>query len=166
MTAKARQSSAVIERLWIDEMIEVDADPMAIHALMIDVDRWPTWVPGLRALRRVGTKPLRVDSRFGMLLSMPPLPTFWVPCQLYVNRPDFIEWGGRGPWSAIRHRFELTPLPSGKTRIRHVEYATNLLALILIPFEGIFRRHDERWTKALAAHFAAAETVPAQPAAA
>lgn len=166
MSAAARQSSAVYERLWIDESVEVDADPMAIHALLIDVDRWVTWVPGLRGLRRVGNKPLRVDSRFGMLLRMPPLPTFWVPCQLYVNRPDFIEWGGRGPFAAIRHRFELTPLPSGLTRVRHVEYATNWLALILIPFEATFRRHDERWTKALTARFTPAESFPAQPAAA
>ncbi|MDO9173414.1 MAG: hypothetical protein Q7V62_01335 [Actinomycetota bacterium] len=166
MSSRVRQSSAMFERLWIDETVEVDAEPTAIHALLIDIDRWPTWVPGLRSLRRVRTKPLRADRRFGMLLSMPPLPTFWVPCQLYVSRPDFIEWGGHGPRAAIRHRFELTPLPSGKTRVRHVEYSTNWLALILIPLEGVFRRHDERWTKALAAHFAVEAESPAQPAAA
>ena len=166
MSARVRQSSASFERLWVDESVELAASPMEIHALLSDLDRWPTWVPGLRALRRVGRKPLRVDSRFGMLLSMRPLPTFWVPCQLYALRPDFIEWGGRGPWAAIRHRFELTPLPSGKTRVRHVEYSTNWLAFILIPFEGVFRRHDERWTKALSAQFAPGAALPAQPAAA
>lgn len=166
MSARPRQSSASFERLWIDLAVELDASPMEIHALLADLDRWPTWVPGLRALRRFGRKPLRVGSRFGMLLSMPPLPTFWVPCQLCTSRPDCIEWGGRGPWAAIRHRFELTPLPSGRTRVRHVEYSTNWLALILIPFEGVFRRHDERWTNALTAHFAADAAAPAQPAAA
>ena len=71
--ARPRQSSATFERLWIDESVEVDAAPMEIHALLIDIDRWPSWVPGLRALRRVGHKPLRVDSRFGLFLAMPPL---------------------------------------------------------------------------------------------
>lgn len=163
---RVRQSNAAFERLWIDEAVAVGADLAAVHALLVDIDGWPSWVPGLRSLRRIGGPrrrsrvvgaPLRVGGRFGMFLSMPPLPAFWVPCQLFVSRPDFVEWGGRAPWSAIRHRFELTPLPGGRTHVRHVEYATGWLAAILVPFEGTFRRHDERWTAALAARFADAD---------
>lgn len=157
MPISPRQSSAAFERLWIDETVEVNASPETIHALLLDQERWTTWVPGLRSLRRVGRKPLGVDSRFWMLLAMPPLPAFWVPSQFFVVRPDFIEWGGRGLGSSIRHRFELTATADGRTQVRHVEYATNVLALVLIPFAGTFRRHDERWTRALAAHYAVAD---------
>jgi hypothetical protein len=54
----------------------------------------------------------------------------------------------------IRHRFELAPLGASRTSLRHVEYATNFLALLTLPAEKSIEGHDRRWSNAIRARFA------------
>lgn len=143
-------SRLTFRRVWIDETVEVEAGEDEVFALVSDWAAWPQWTPGLIATRRIG----RGGRRFSMTLAMPRLPRIWVPCELYASRPGYVEWGGGTPGGRIRHRFELTAVGPARTRVRHVEYATGYLALILLPFERAFRGHDRRWSRALVHRFA------------
>jgi hypothetical protein len=138
------------KRIWIDYTVEVETSESELSTLLSDIDGWPTWTPGLRAIKRKTSGEFSVGTRFTMVLD-PGLP---LPCQLYGKEPRRLEWGGGALGSVIRHRFELAPLGPNRTSLRHVEYATNLLALLTLPIEKGIHGHDRRWSNAIRARFA------------
>jgi hypothetical protein len=56
----------------------------------------------------------------------------------------------------VRHRFELSELSPTRTRVRQLEYATNVMAVLARVAERGIYRHDLRWQEALGARLAAA----------
>jgi hypothetical protein len=141
----------MLKRIWIDETVDVATDADTLYALIKDFDAWPEWTPGLKALKRDRKEPLRVGSKFVLVIGRLSL-----PCQVYAYGPSRLEWGGALLSSAIRHSFELTPVSATHCRLRHLEYATGVLALLALPMEKSLRAYDHRWTKAIAARFASA----------
>lgn len=140
-------------RTWIDLACEVDTDADTLYRLLADIGRWPEWTPGLRAIKGLRPGPVHAGSRFVMVMDAPG-PGLPLPCVVYENTPRRLEWGGGGFGSCIRHRMELTPLGPGRTRLRHLEYATGLLALLTWPVAGLAEAQDRRWTEAIIARFA------------
>lgn len=157
MSRSVAESSFRFHRVWIDTTMHLDAPFDDVQAKLEDIRAWPEWTPGMRKLRISADEPVHHGSSFWMLLSMKPLPALWVPSVVFHLRRGHIEWGGGGLGSVIRHRFEITEVAPGRTAVRHVEYATNVLAWVLRPFEKAFRAHDQRWTAAIAEHFGAAK---------
>jgi hypothetical protein len=109
-------------------------------------------VPELTALWR-GKKPAAVGQTFFMVLKFPILTRVILPCTISRWDHDALEWGGGLAWSGVRHRFELNALGQNRTRVRHVEYATGLLGLLLRPFEGFAFGFDHGWSDAIAHRF-------------
>ncbi|MFT3921170.1 MAG: SRPBCC family protein [Myxococcales bacterium] len=144
------------KRIWIDYTVEVDASEAELSALLSDIDHWPSWTPGLKAIKRKSNGDFGVGTHFVMVLEVKGLPGLPLPCELFVKEPRRIEWGGGALGSVIRHRFELTSLGPTRTSLRHVEYATNLLALVTLPAEKGIHGHDRRWSNAIRARFARA----------
>lgn len=140
---------------WIDRTVEVATDATTLYRLLSDIDGWAGWTPGLRAVRRRGPAGYGPGTRFVMVMAGPG-PGLPLPCVMVQNTPQRLEWGGGGLGSCIRHSLELTPLDGGRTRLRHVEYATGLLALLTWPVAHLATAHDERWTDAIVARFAGA----------
>ncbi len=143
---------------WIDHSTEVDTGRPALYTLLRDIDHWPDWTPGLKAIRRLGRAHglARPGDWFLMTLDAPLLRYLPLPCVMVRNDPDCIEWGAGLLGSRIRHRFELSPLGPHRTRLRHVECASGLLALAAWPAAGFARMHDLRWSRAIEARFATA----------
>jgi len=156
MTTSTLADARRLRRDWIDLSVDVEASPHELFALLSDLDGWQAWTPGLLAIWRNTRKPVAVGSRFAMVLAFPVLQRVVLPCQVYAWRADCLEWGGGPTWSGVRHRFELTPLSDGRTRLRHVEYATGLLGLLFRPFEAFAHRHDRTWSETIHARFAGA----------
>ncbi|HEX4870410.1 MAG TPA: SRPBCC family protein [Moraxellaceae bacterium] len=138
---------------WIDHEVEVAADAATLYLLLSDLDNWPAWTPGLRAIRRWRRGPMRPGQRFVMVLDGPG-PGLPLPCTVYRSEPLHLEWGGGALGSVIRHSLTLKPLDAGRTLLRHREYATGLLALATRPVARLARAHDERWSAAIVARFA------------
>lgn len=151
------RTGTLLRRTWIDYSVEVAASADELYALLSDLDAWPQWTPGLLGLRR-REAPLAVGARFSMLLSAPVIGRLALPCQLYVLEPTRIEWGGdllgERLGSSIRHRFELQALSPTRTRLRQIECASGLFALLLRPFEHLAHRHDRSWSDAIVQRFA------------
>jgi Polyketide cyclase / dehydrase and lipid transport len=137
-------------RIWIDDDFEVAASPDAVFALLSDIDGWPSWTSGLKAIKH-GPKPLVPGGSFTMVLA----PALYLPCKLYTVARERIEWGGDLLGSVIRHRFEITPAGAGRTRVRHVEYATNLLAVLTFAAEKGIHAHDSKWSRTIQKRFGA-----------
>ena len=136
-------------RTWIDHTSEIAASSAAVMAALTDVDAWAQWTPGLVGVQR-RPEPLAVGSRFTMLVKPAAFhPALKVPCKVYTLTPTFIEWGGDLLGAVARHSFELTPLDGGATRVRQLEYATGILALLARIAEPGIYKHNLRWQEAL-----------------
>lgn len=139
---------------WIDHTSEVAADSDTLYRLLADIDAWPSWTPGLKAIKRRGRGPIRVGEGFVMVLKPQGAPLAFVPCKLFALEPNFIEWGGGFGSGVIRHSFAWEPISEGRTRVRQLEYATGWLGLLTRPIAGIAHRHDLAWSRALERRFA------------
>lgn len=142
----------MFKRTWIDETVTVNASAAQLYELLKDVDGWPSWSPGLRAIKRRDRAPFAVGTRFTMVLE-PGLP---LPCQMHSYEPALLLWGGGIGPSIVRHSLEITPIDDRSCQLRHLEYATGLLALLTMPVERAIYGYDHRWTKAIVARFAGA----------
>ena len=148
-------------RTWIDHSSDIPASMRDVYELLVDLDRWPSWVPGITAIHRKGRGKPAVGDRFTIMLKPakwhPPLP---IPCRMFRLEPSHLEWGGGLPGSEVRHSFALTELGPKKTRVRQIEYATNLLAVLARVAEPGIYKHDLRMQNALGEHVVG---IPAQP---
>jgi hypothetical protein len=142
-------------RTWIDHTLEIEGSADDVSALLLDIDGWPSWCPGLTAVKRKGTAKPKPGDRFTMMIKPasfhPPIP---VPCELYEISPQRIVWGGGLPGSVVRHSFDIEALGVKRSRVRQYEYATNLLAVLALIAEPGIRKHDLRWQNALRDRFA------------
>jgi Polyketide cyclase / dehydrase and lipid transport len=143
------QQSTVIEvaglrRYWIDEQFEVGASVRDVYARLSDLRAWPTWAPGIASFVRRGNERLRVGDGFVFRPRIPFIPfPLAMPCEVYRMDERCIEWGLGLLGNEVRHRLELTPTSARTTRIRHAEYASNLMAIVAAPVAGIALRFNQ-----------------------
>ncbi len=138
---------------WIDHTSVIQTDIDTLYALLSDIDAWPDWTPGLRAISRFKKGPMTPGACFLMTLEAPWVKRLFLPNVVYQNDRHRIEWGG-GLWgSTIRHVMELTAMDARTTSLRHVEYATGVLCMLAWPAANFAYRHDLRWSQAIEARF-------------
>jgi len=142
-----------VKRVWIDHSCTLGADLDTVSALLRDVDSWPDITPGLEAIVRDVSEPPAVGGGFRMRLDMKGVPRMTLPAQIFQWDRERIEWGGGVGGSLIRHSMELSEAGPASCTLRHVEYATGVLALLWWPLEHVAYRHDRGWSDALEAHF-------------
>jgi len=139
----------MFKRTWIDETVTVRTSAEQLYALLKDMDAWPSWCPGLDAMKRRDTAPVDVGTRFVMVLR----PGIRLPTKVYTYQPDHLVWGGGSPGFVVRHSFEIRPIDATSCTLRHLEYATGPFAFFSMPFERLIYAHDHRWTKTIVARF-------------
>lgn len=140
----------MFKRTWIDETVTVNTGAETLHSLLADIDAWPAWTKGLKAIKRRDRSLVQVGTGFTMVLE-PGIP---LGCKMFVFTPTRLEWGGGIGSSIVRHSFEITPVDATHCQLRHVEYATGLLAVLALPIEKGIRGYDHRWTKTIVSRFA------------
>ena len=158
--AALQTDSSFLLRVWIDETFEVEASREDVFARMAELDQWPRWVPKLVAVWRSKGAPAQIGTLLFMVIAFPVLQRIILPCTIRRWGLDALEWGGGLAWSGVRHRFELTQVGPGRTRVRHVEYATGLLGLFFRPFEGFAFGFDHGWSEAIRATFPTRAAAP------
>jgi hypothetical protein len=142
---------------WIDEEFEVGASAHEVFTRLRDLRAWPSWAAGIAGFIRRGSAPLEVGDHFIFMpkLALVPFPLA-MPCKVYRMDERCIEWGLGLFLSEVRHRFELTPLGPHKTRLRHAEYASNLMAVVGAPVAPIAHRFNRALSKSVRSQFASA----------
>jgi len=133
--------------VWIDYTSEVNAGIDSVYELLSDISGWPSWAPGLMAIRQPKAGFASPGSFSLMTLEAPILGRIYLPNVVYQNHRTKIEWGGGFLDSVIRHSFELEAVGENITRVRHLEYSTGLLCLIAKPAANFANRHDMRWSR-------------------
>ncbi len=155
--SQAAAFSAVVPagaQVWIDHSATLRVGAEELHALLSDIDGWPSWTPGLLAILRLNKreKP-RVGTPFVMVLKLKGAPPVPVPCVLLTLTPNVIEWGGGGLGSVIRHRFEISARGEGRAELRQLEYATGLLKQLTRPIAHLAAKHDLAWSREIERKF-------------
>src|SRR4051812_40803403 len=118
MNNSKHQEATGFRRTWIDHTSELAASADSVFALLSDIDGWPSWTPGLPAIKRRGMGTPRVGSAFTMVIKPAGLPKTLVPCKLIALEPNFVEWGGGFGNPVIRHSFSVEPLSPLRCRVR------------------------------------------------
>ncbi len=128
---------------WIDEQFEVGASVQDVYARLSDLRAWPSWAPGIAGFKRRGAAPLQVGDHFLFMpkIAFIPFPLA-MPCKVYRMDERCIEWGLGLLGSEVRHRLELTSTGPRSTRVRHAEYASNLMAVVAAPVAPIALRFN------------------------
>jgi len=113
--------------------VDVDVDPATAWAVLTDLDRVGTWNPFLRSIEGepvIGARlRVRLEPPGRKPMTFRPVVTEAVPGASF-------EWLGRVGVRGLfdgRHRFELEPLPDGRTRLHHSERFTGVLVPLLWP---------------------------------
>lgn len=140
----------MFKRTWIDEAVTVGTSAEQLHMLLKDIDAWPSWTRGLKAIKRKPGSAVQVGTRFTMVLA-PGIP---LGCQMYAYDANRMEWGGGIGRSVVLHSFEITAIDAQRCQLRHLEYATGILAVLAMPLERGIYAYDHRWTQTIVARFA------------
>jgi uncharacterized protein YndB with AHSA1/START domain len=107
---------------------QIAAAPEVVWAVLVDIDRWPTWTQSVRSAQRLDDGPLAVGSR--ARLRQPGMPTMvWEVTDL--TAPTEFTWRARTPGVATIAVHRMTPASDGGTALTlAVEHAGPLAGLV------------------------------------
>jgi uncharacterized protein YndB with AHSA1/START domain len=130
------------------------ASPEAVWALLVDVERWPTWTRSMQRVELVTEGPLALGSR--VKVKQPRLaPATFVVTELDPGRS--FSWRATSPGVVSRASHEVTAAPAGTSTIRLCLDLEGLMAgPIRLALGGLVRRYVQMEADGLAA--AAAES--------
>lgn len=94
----------------VETVVQIDASPEQVWAVMSDVERWPEWTASVERAERLDEGPLRVGSRARLKQPRFP-PVVWEVTEVEPGRS--FSWTARnvGVTSIGEHR--IAPNPSG-----------------------------------------------------
>lgn len=133
--------------------IEIDAPPTDVWATLTDLDRYAEWNPFI--IEAAGE--VKVGERLDNRMQPPGERAMTFRPEVTVVEPnETFEWLGRLGVSGVfdgRHRFALTELPDGRTRLVQSEQFSGLLVRLMRKrLDGGTTAGFEAMNEALAAH--------------
>jgi uncharacterized membrane protein len=122
----------------VEETVDVAADPDAVWAVLVDVERWPTWTASTSAVRLLDPTPLALGSR--VEVRQPRLPhAVWTVSALVPGRS--FSWESTGPGVRSIGDHEITPTPAGCRVTLRFTQGGPLGGLVGVLMSGLIRRY-------------------------
>jgi hypothetical protein len=100
--------------------IDIQAPPERVHAVMVDVDRWPEWTPTVTKIERLTPGPFAVGSRIRVFQPGFP-PAIWRVSEVTEGR-GFV-WVAGSPGIHVTARHLVEPLEGGSRATLSIHYA-------------------------------------------
>jgi uncharacterized protein YndB with AHSA1/START domain len=118
--------------------IAIDAPPARVWAVMMDVERWPSWTASVDRIERLDGGPLRVGSR--VRIRQPKLfPNVFRITELHDGRR--FTWVTRSPGVTVTARHAIEPSDRGSLVELSVRYDGMLGPLVAWLTRGINDRY-------------------------
>jgi hypothetical protein len=111
----------------VEDSVEIDAPPSVVFAVLTNKDAWASWSTMLVSL---APGPIAAGDQLSLGLRTPQASSDFQAKVTELERDRVFEWLAKTGVSGImdgRHRFEITALRSGASRLRNVEFYTGLL---------------------------------------
>jgi hypothetical protein len=115
----------------VERSVEIRASPEVVFGVLTVMRDWPTWSTMLVGVDR---GPISLGSILSLGLRTPEASYDFSAEVTDFRRGVAFEWLSRTGVAGIfdgRHRFEITALPGGRSRLRNVERYSGLLAPVL-----------------------------------
>jgi uncharacterized membrane protein len=122
--------------LW-EHSILIEAPVERVWRLTVDVERWPSFIPTVRSVRRLDAGPLRIGSAARLKQPGQP-PAVWTVTGIEPMR--HFTWQSRRPGMTMTARHVLSPAGSGCRNTLTVE----VTGAVSRPFGGLFGRAIQR----------------------
>jgi len=137
-------------RTSFETSVDIDADPDDVWTVLIDVERWPTWTPSIKALRRLDDGPFTTGSRARITQPGFP-PATWKVSEIVPGQSFTWVAPGVGFRTTAEHR--LAPRPDGGSRVTLVLTQEGVLAGLMDRLTGAkARRFVQLEANGLKAH--------------
>jgi len=125
---------------FIDLTTEIEAPAALVFDFFKKVEDWPSWARGIKATRRVSKGDWGVGFRFSFSPAFLPFPLGTKVIEYEEGRR--IAWGLRTPVASLVHSFSFEPAAEGRCRVRQLEFAEGLLAILCRPLRGKIEAFD------------------------
>lgn len=132
-------------------VVELGAPPADVWAVLVDVERMPTWSPSVTSVRLLDPAPLHVGSR-ARLRQPRLLPAVWRVTELEPGRS--FTWESRAPGVVTTGRHALEPAAGGTRVTLGVEHAGPLAPLVRLLAGRLTARYVRQEADGLAARVA------------
>ena len=139
--------------MHVEQTAAVAAAPDVVWEALVDVERWPTWTPSMRRVRRLDDGPLAIGSR--VRIKQPRLvPVVWTVTELEDGRSFSWAAEGAGVRSVASHA--VRPMGAGTSEVRLTFDQTGPMAPLMGTLLGrLTRRYVRMEAEGLAAHLRA-----------
>jgi uncharacterized protein YndB with AHSA1/START domain len=122
----------------VREMVQIAAEPTAVWAVLMDVERWPEWTDSITRIARESTGPLEMGSR--VVIAQPRLPTTpWVVTALEPGRS--FTWEATAPGARTVATHVIEPTDAGCTVTLGIDSSGWASVLLRPLLGGITRRY-------------------------
>jgi uncharacterized membrane protein len=118
--------------------VDIQAPPLRVWAVMIDVERWPEWTASIRSVARRAPGPLAVGKR--AKIRQPGLPPAVWEIVAFDEGRGF-TWVSRGPGVRVTAGHVVEPAADGSRATLRLEFGGPLGALLAWTTSGINRRY-------------------------
>jgi len=136
---------------FIDYTTEIEASVDEVFSFFKEIESWPTWTAAIKRAYRKPGGAWGVGTKVGFVPDFMPLPV--EAKVLGYEEGRLVEWGIRSAAATIIHRFEFQPVADDRCRVRHLEYAEGLFAILVRPMKGKIEAFDRKLADDLKAAF-------------
>jgi hypothetical protein len=123
-----KKQERVVFDCTVESSLEIQAPPEVVFDVLTVMRDWPTWSTMLVGQDR---GPIERGAKLSLGLRTPQESYDFIGTVTELRRGAAFEWLSRTGIPGIfdgRHRFEITELSSGRSRLRNVEFYSGLLA--------------------------------------
>lgn len=118
--------------------IDINASPRVVWNILADVERWPSWTPTMRAVKKLTAGPLAKGTK--ARISQPKLPTaVWRVTEIHEGR-DF-TWISRSPGIRVTARHIIQSTPDGARVTLSVRFSGLLAPVMAMMLARLNRRY-------------------------